>query len=250
MTQNHVLPAGTCSLPPSPALLPLVYASQVSVGDCIMTVEGQETVLTVEKVQGEGLYTVVTNEVKPKPCLNPSPSFLHFSYLFLHISSNSLSCFRRIFSSPRFPLILYSPFIRNTWSWTALLHHLLVLTTCSPTCTTTCTAWCTPQPQCYSAPLGWTERTRWVDALHYVEMRCDVVDVSSVLHFLASLNSSSYLNSRLPCDVFCFLHSLLLIHYILEYQVYPYLFTSSYLSCSTLFYQALGFMVPLFGLSN
>jgi Hint module len=97
MTQNHVLPAGTCSLSPSPAFLPLVYASQVSVGDCIMTVEGQETVLTVEKVRGEGLYTVVTNEVKPKPCLNPSPpSLLSFSSYFSypaasHVSSSSAS---------------------------------------------------------------------------------------------------------------------------------------------------------------
>jgi hypothetical protein len=63
MTQSHVLPAGTCSLSPSPALLPLVYASQVSVGDCIMTVAGQERVLAVEKVRGEGVYTVVTSEV-------------------------------------------------------------------------------------------------------------------------------------------------------------------------------------------
>jgi Hint module len=60
MTQNHILPAGTCSLS---TLLPLVYASQVSVGDCIMTVAGQERVSAVEKVRGEGVYTVVTNQV-------------------------------------------------------------------------------------------------------------------------------------------------------------------------------------------
>ena len=70
MTQNHVLPAGTCSLSPSlrSALLPLVYASQISVGDCIMTVAGQERVAAVEKVRGEGVYTVVTNEVISEPC--------------------------------------------------------------------------------------------------------------------------------------------------------------------------------------
>ena len=70
MTQNHVLPAGTCSLSTShqtqspSALLPLVYASQVSVGDCIMTVAGQEKVSAVEKVHSEGVYTIVTNQVK------------------------------------------------------------------------------------------------------------------------------------------------------------------------------------------
>jgi hypothetical protein len=42
-----------------------VYASQVSVGDCIMTVAGQEKVIAVEKAQGEGVYTIVTNQVMP-----------------------------------------------------------------------------------------------------------------------------------------------------------------------------------------
>ena len=76
MTENHVLPAGACSLSLSPksALLPLVYASQVSVGDCIMTVAGQERVAAVEKVRGEGVYTIVTNQVKStilvRPCFD------------------------------------------------------------------------------------------------------------------------------------------------------------------------------------
>jgi hypothetical protein len=71
MTQNHILPAGTCSLSPStqslslplPLSLPLMYASQVSVGDCIMTLSGQERVSAVENIWGEGVYTIVTNEV-------------------------------------------------------------------------------------------------------------------------------------------------------------------------------------------
>jgi Hint module len=58
MTQNHVLPSGTCGSSP----LPLIYASEVSVGDCVMTVSGEEKVSMVEKVQGEGVYTIVTNE--------------------------------------------------------------------------------------------------------------------------------------------------------------------------------------------
>jgi Hint module len=78
MTQNHILPAGTCSLSPSPqtALLPLVYASQVSVGDCIMTVAGQEKVTAVEKVRGEGVYTIVTNQVIPTRLFRPYFLFL------------------------------------------------------------------------------------------------------------------------------------------------------------------------------
>jgi Hint module len=43
-------------------VLPLVYASQVHVGKCIMTVSGEERVSAVETVQGEGVYTAVTQE--------------------------------------------------------------------------------------------------------------------------------------------------------------------------------------------
>ena len=57
VTKNHVLPAGACG-----SALPLVYASQVSAGECIMTVSGEERVSAVETVQGEGVYTIVTKE--------------------------------------------------------------------------------------------------------------------------------------------------------------------------------------------
>jgi hypothetical protein len=65
MTQSHVLPAGKCSVSSmsQPVLLPLVYASQVSVGDCVMTESGQERVHTVGRVWGEGVYTIVANQV-------------------------------------------------------------------------------------------------------------------------------------------------------------------------------------------
>lgn len=59
MTQNHILPSGVCG---STSSMPLVYASQVSVGDCILTVSGEERVSKVISVHGEGVYTVVTNE--------------------------------------------------------------------------------------------------------------------------------------------------------------------------------------------
>lgn len=35
----------------------------MSVGDCVLGVEGQERVVEVEVVRGEGVYTVVTNQV-------------------------------------------------------------------------------------------------------------------------------------------------------------------------------------------
>ena len=57
MTNNHILPAGICG-----STLPLVYASQVTVGDCIQTVSGQEKVSSIEVVHSEGVYTIVTNE--------------------------------------------------------------------------------------------------------------------------------------------------------------------------------------------
>lgn len=58
VTKNHILPAGVCGMD-----LPLVYASHVSMGDCIMTVSGQEKVYSVATVRGEGVYTLVTTEV-------------------------------------------------------------------------------------------------------------------------------------------------------------------------------------------
>ena len=90
MTRSHVLPAGKCSVPSltQPALLPLVYASQVSVGDCIMTVSGQERVLTVENVPGEGLYTIVTNQVSGYLTSFPILLFVPFSsYSCLSLST-------------------------------------------------------------------------------------------------------------------------------------------------------------------
>jgi predicted extracellular nuclease len=59
MTPSHIILAGPCH---SSASLPLTYASSVSVGDCVMTVSGEDMVSTVETVQGKGLYTVVTKE--------------------------------------------------------------------------------------------------------------------------------------------------------------------------------------------
>ena len=57
MTHNHILPAGVCG-----NVLALVYASKVTVGDCIQTVSGQEMVSKIDLVRGEGIYTIVTKE--------------------------------------------------------------------------------------------------------------------------------------------------------------------------------------------
>ena len=57
MTQSHIIPAGVCG-----SSLPLVYASKVTVGDCVLTVSGEEKVSSVESVRGEGVYTIVTKE--------------------------------------------------------------------------------------------------------------------------------------------------------------------------------------------
>jgi Hint module len=56
MTPSHIILAGPCH---SSAPLPLTYASSVSVGDCVVTVLGEDM---VETVQSKGLYTVVTKE--------------------------------------------------------------------------------------------------------------------------------------------------------------------------------------------
>jgi Hint module len=59
MTANHIIPSGVCG---NTASLSLSYARNVNVGDCIMTVSGEERVSAVGVVPGQGLYTIVTNE--------------------------------------------------------------------------------------------------------------------------------------------------------------------------------------------
>jgi Hint module len=57
MTHSHILPSGACN---TASPLPLVYAKNVNVGDCVMTVSGEERVSAVGVVPGQGLYTIVT----------------------------------------------------------------------------------------------------------------------------------------------------------------------------------------------
>jgi hypothetical protein len=59
MTKSHILPAGACN---TASFLPLVYAKDVKVGDCVMTVSGEERVSAVGVVPGQGLYTIVTKQ--------------------------------------------------------------------------------------------------------------------------------------------------------------------------------------------
>ena len=61
MTKNHILPCGACGSSES-RLLPLISASQVNVGDCIMTVSGEDRVRAVAISRGVGIYTIVTKE--------------------------------------------------------------------------------------------------------------------------------------------------------------------------------------------
>jgi Hint module len=59
MTHSHILPSGACN---TASPLPLVYAKNVNVGDCVLTVSGEERVSAVGVLPGQGLYTVVTKE--------------------------------------------------------------------------------------------------------------------------------------------------------------------------------------------
>lgn len=58
MTPDHILPAGACSS----ILLHPVSASQIKVGDCVLTITGREQVVSVEQVEGEGIYTAIAME--------------------------------------------------------------------------------------------------------------------------------------------------------------------------------------------
>ena len=59
MTADHFLPAGACA---TPSTLSVIAASQVVVGDCVQTVSGREQVVSVGKVEGKGIYTVIAME--------------------------------------------------------------------------------------------------------------------------------------------------------------------------------------------
>ena len=58
MTANHILPAGACAA----QTLPMASANQVVVGDCVETVSGREQVVSVGKIEGKGIYTVIAME--------------------------------------------------------------------------------------------------------------------------------------------------------------------------------------------
>lgn len=58
LTAEHLLPAGSCSLPS----LRLVQAKNVNVGECVQTVSGYEVVASNSVVKSEGIYTVVTQD--------------------------------------------------------------------------------------------------------------------------------------------------------------------------------------------
>ena len=59
MTTNHFLPAGACA---TPSTLSVIAASQVKVGDCVQTVSGREQVVSIKKVEGKGIYTIIAME--------------------------------------------------------------------------------------------------------------------------------------------------------------------------------------------
>jgi hypothetical protein len=59
LTEDHLLQAGSCST----AAFELVRAGDVKVGDCINTMSGAQSVVSVAANQmEEGIYTIVTNE--------------------------------------------------------------------------------------------------------------------------------------------------------------------------------------------
>ena len=58
MTMNHMLPAGACAL----STLPVIAAREIIVGDCVQTVSGREQVVSVGKVEDQGIYTIIAME--------------------------------------------------------------------------------------------------------------------------------------------------------------------------------------------
>ena len=59
MTMNHMLPVGTCDTKQS---LSYLSASEIVVGDCVETVTGREQIVSVESMEGKGIYTLIAME--------------------------------------------------------------------------------------------------------------------------------------------------------------------------------------------
>ena len=96
MTSSHIIPSGPCT---SNMPFPIVYAYEVRLGDCIMKVSGKETVSALEEVQGEGLYTIVTNAeylvvngivVSPFAYNHAAANFFYNFHRFLYAVAPSL----------------------------------------------------------------------------------------------------------------------------------------------------------------
>ena len=93
-----MLPAGACAL----STFPLVAAGKVGVGDCVQTVSGREQVVSVGKVEGKGIYTViameeliVVNGIVATPFGGVNPTLANWYYnlhrltYYIHVMSSS-----------------------------------------------------------------------------------------------------------------------------------------------------------------
>ena len=71
MTKNHLMPVGNCDdftdftqgskAPPPP--LRLRAASDIVVGDCVLSIAGHDKVVSIHTIEGKGVYTIITTEV-------------------------------------------------------------------------------------------------------------------------------------------------------------------------------------------
>lgn len=105
MTNSHVLPAGACG---NYSPLPLKYASQVTVNDCIMTSTGEEKVSSVGMALAEGAYTlVVYDEFIIVNGIVASP------FAYNHIAGNLYYHIHRFLYSVT-PWLLSSPLLRSS----------------------------------------------------------------------------------------------------------------------------------------
>jgi Hint module len=103
MTKSHVLPAGACG---TSSPLPLKYASQVTVNDCVTTVSGEESVSSVGTTMAEGLQTLVTKE--EFVIVN---GIISSPFAYNHIAGNMYYHIHR-FLYEASPQLLLSPFLR------------------------------------------------------------------------------------------------------------------------------------------
>ena len=109
LTPSHLIPSGVCG---SASMLPLTASKDVALGNCVMTVDGQEIVIEKEEILGKGIYTLVTMDAD-YIVVN---DFIASPFAVNHLVANNFYNIHRIIAF-MFPSLLMSSPYKNAVSF-------------------------------------------------------------------------------------------------------------------------------------